>query len=224
MKLRTTFTLAACLAIACSTPVLAQQFTENFTSPAKADGTIAGWTLPAAGYSVQAGKLAYDGTTDKQYAIWSATPAGTTITYTANITVTDVPGTDWSIAGMGIYADDENYWHLALVQSPDNDNKKHFVELSEMYKANWNANGATGTALTTNNDVPGFEWKTGVTYQFKMTLTPSQIQGQILEGGVVKFSCSDQLTATAVAKGRPMLDCGGMKANFGKLSANVSGL
>lgn len=223
MNLRTSFTLAACLAISCLSPVYAGQYTENFSSPAKPDGTVTGWTLPSEGFSEQAGALAYDASTDKNIAVWSATPVGTTITYIGYVTPTDAPGTDWSVAGIGIYSDDQNYWHLALVQAPDNLKKDHFEELSEMDNGNWNAQGTAPTALTVNNDVPSFEWVSGVTYEFKITLTPTQIQGQVLDAGVVKYSCSAQFSAPAVTKGRPMLDDAGIKATFTKLSADISG-
>ncbi|MDR3710790.1 MAG: hypothetical protein P4L33_21025 [Capsulimonadaceae bacterium] len=221
MNFRTSLAAAVCLGIACVTPVFAGQYTENFTAPAKADGSIAGWTLPSSGFTVKPGMLVSDGSSDKQIATWSAPPVGTSITYTANVTPTATPGTDWSVAGIGIILDDQNYWHLAIVKAPTSANLPNFAELSEMKDGNWNAQGTAPTNLVINNDVPGFVWKTGVTYQFKITLTPTQIQGQILDGGVVKFSCSDQLSSQAISKGRPMVDFAGINANFTSLSANV---
>jgi len=221
MNIGTSFALSVCLAISCFTPVLAGQYTETFAGTAKADGTFANWNLPIAGFSVQPGALAYDGSQDKCIAVWTATPVGKTITYTANITASAAPGTDWDVAGIGIYFDDQNYWHLALVQSPESAKSDHFAELSEMYNNVWGAHSAEGTKLNITQDVAGFEWKTGATYQFKITLSPQQIQGQILEGGVVKFSQTAQFSAPAVTKGHPMLDNSGIKARYTDLHADI---
>lgn len=210
--------LTACLALAALAPVSAAPYAENFSAPAKADGTIPGWkTSP--GFSLTPGALLFDGTPAKSFATWTVPPVGTTVTYTVNVTPAETPGTEWDVVGIGIMTDPKNYWHLALVQSPVADKAFHFAELSEMYNNDWNAQGKS---LTIESPVGGFVWKTGVTYLFKVVVSPTQIEGTISEAGVVKFDRICKFTAPAVTKGQLFVDSAGIKAKFTDLHAEVT--
>jgi hypothetical protein len=221
MNRKPVFALAATLMFACAAPTFAGQSVENFTAPASADGTVPGWVL-APGFSVSQGALATDGSPARVISAWTAAPVGDTITYTANVTPTDVPGTSWNVVGIGVMTDAKNYWHLALVQAPDDMKKGHFAELSQMYAGTWGAQGQPATKLDVTTAAGGFEWKAGTTYQFKITLTPTQIQGQIFDAGVAKYDRTFKFTAPAVKSGRPMVDQAGIKAKFTNLQATIA--
>ena len=215
------FALAATLSVACSIPAFAGQYTENFATPPKADGTVAGWALSPA-FNVAGGALVCDGSPARTISAWTAVPVSDAVTYTANVTPTAVPGAAWNVTGIGVMIDEKNYWHLALVQAPDDMKKMHFAEISEMYAGAWGGQAAPASKLDVTTAAGGFEWKVGTTYQFKITLSPTQIQGQISDAGVVKYDRTFKFNALAVTKGRPMVDQAGIKASFTNLQVTTT--
>ena len=62
-------------------------------------------------------------------------------------------GTEWKIAGLGLRVDARNFWHLALVEGPDKDGKRHFVELTEMRDGQWLAQSNLKTVRHTGSEL-----------------------------------------------------------------------
>jgi len=212
--------LAFCLALTLTTPAHADKYSEDFNAPAKSDGTVTGWTL-CPGFSEAPGALAFDGNAGG-HSVWNAVPIGKSMTFTAKITPGEALGKDWDIAGIEIYFDDQNFWRLALCQAPDGDLKKvHYADFNECLEGVWGANSAQGTKLTSNNAVNNPGWKPDDTILFKIILTPGQIQGQVIQGDVVKYDCTCKFDAPAVKKGRPALFGGGLKARFSELRVDA---
>jgi hypothetical protein len=147
---------------------------------------------------------------------------GRDVTVTATVTPGASSGDQWNVAGIGIIADNDNFWHLALVESPLSDGRKHAAELCEMHNDVWLGQNQKGATLTAVPGVGGFNWTAGVAYQFRLTVTPQEITGEIREGGLIRYSATYKFDAPAVTYGRPMIDCSGVAAQISQVSAEIS--
>ena len=123
----------------------------------------------------------------------------------------------WKVAGVVVYRDGRNYWHLALVESPDSQGARHFFELQEMFQGRWLAQGLPETKLTPEESFnPGIEWEYGKPYRLRLALSPEQIVGEIFDpGGRLLFKQVYRFdNPRSVRFGRPGLDNGGFIAAF----------
>jgi hypothetical protein len=64
------------------------------------------------------------------------------------------------VAGVALYYDENNFWHLALVEAPAAEGGRRFVELNEAYGGLWPANfqGDTRLKATTGGGNPNWQW------------------------------------------------------------------
>lgn len=221
--------------------MLAQQpfrFTDDFSRYPDGSFGEPNWEVTEIGFEVRGGKLVAEIPTGRAYAVLKKAPLAYALTVEATLTVHRAVSHDWKIAGIGISLDERNYWHLALVESPDAQGKGHFAELHEMLDGVWLAEGMEGTRLTTEADTGGFEWQYGRPYRLRLTLTKKHIVGEIFEvrnqprsnngvapkepDGTLLYRRICRFDNKAVTLGRPMLDCGGFAASFDDVRVEVS--
>ncbi|MDR3706879.1 MAG: hypothetical protein P4L33_01150 [Capsulimonadaceae bacterium] len=219
LRLPTALAVLVSIILAASSIAMAASFSEDFTKPAGTNGAPAGWTFSDTGFTLTSGVLSANPPENKIFAEWTAVPIGKVLTVTAKVTAGETTTDNWKVAGIGVLADEDHYWHLALVEGPDADGKKHSAEIVQQKDGNWGGTDPSYAKLTFTTPTGGFDWKPGVTYDFKIVLTPSQLDGTISEAGVVKFEQIAQFTGPAVTAGRPMLDAGGLKARFSAVTA-----
>lgn len=138
----------------------------------------------------------------------------TSLTFTAEVTPIKANNEGWKTGGLAIGSSNKNYWAFNLVESPDKDGKKHFVELAQMFDGKWNSqNNLLGTRQIKSE--PGFQWQYNTTYKMRMTLTPEGISGQLMNiDDKVLVEISYKFIADAVKSGSAALRVTGMTVNY----------
>ena len=158
------------------------------------------------------------------FATYLGAPRAAKVTVSATV-MPVVAGTNgWATLGIALIDDDRNYWHLALVQAPPNENPnqgKHFFELCESRDGTW---------LAQNHDHLKVErserhgtWRYGETYSLTLTMDGAGIQGEVRDAGgrmlfVQRYAFPTPAkdgTIAAVTCGRPGLHAnGGFRGRF----------
>ena len=157
-----------------------------------------------AGFSVLAGNTVY-----------------TTLSVEAVVQVLEAPGQDWEIVGVSVYRDAQNFWHLALVESPDEAGKEHFVELCEMREGRWLAQQ---NLRSTADENPRLDWQYNHPYRLRIAMTPEGIEGTLSElDGTVRARRRYEFSDVAVTEGRPALHVKGFVAAFDEVKMAGSG-
>jgi hypothetical protein len=180
------------------------------------------WSSAAFGWTVSRGALVW-GEAGSGYTLVGRSPFGRLVMAEADLVVREAKGAGWKVAGIRVQQDDANFWHLALVESPDGDGRKHFVELSEMHEGTWNAHLMDPTKLeAVGSTGGGFEWEYGKTYRMKVELSPGMIRGTVTgEDGTVRVSMAYKLAGKAVNRGKPGLTAGDFRAEFRRFEGGV---
>ncbi len=210
----------------CATWAFAQSaagFQDDFKSyPPESDGSPA-WETDGIGWSVVPGGKFVAEMKSRSWALCAKTGRARVQTIEATLTVTGSIAQDWKVAGLLIQDDERNYWHLALVESPDAQGAKHFIELQECYDGQWLAASAEKTRLTVVEN-RGFEWEKNHPYRFRLDLAADTLSGTISElGGAVRGRIVFKLdNPLAVNTGTAGLDCGGFRAEFTDFAVNVT--
>ena len=195
-------------------------FQDDFAGyPAASDGAPR-WLAYSPGWSVQGGayRCDYPGHT---FALLEGAPLGRTVNVEASLRITGTRSPDWKIAGLAVFADGRNYWHLALVQAPDKEGGRHFVELSEMMEGAWLAHQGKLTAAATF-EAPG-SWQAGLPYRLRLEMSPQGIRGEVAgQDGQVIARLGFLFDGQAVTWGRPALTSSGFAAEFDDAAAAVA--
>lgn len=191
---------------------------DDFDASPVGGGGGPGWRALDIGFAVREGargrELVAEAPGGRGVTLWQAAPVARRVTLAATVTPRATAGHEWKTAGVGLFASAENFWHLAFVESPDAQGKKHFVELSEMRGGVWNAQDEAATRLTTVEDGGPFAWQFGQTYRLRLTLARDRITGEVFEGGTRRYRCVRLLDRPAVTLGRPMLTASSLTAAF----------
>jgi hypothetical protein len=199
------------------------QFADDFSSYADGSAGEPRWDALHVGFGVLEKAMRADVPDGRGFAVLKAAPLGRALTMEANLTPHQAIGNGWKTAGIGVFLDTKNYWHVALVEAPDG---KHFVELSEMLDGQWNAQIAPDTKLTAAEETGPFAWQNGQTYRLRLTLSREgergRIAGEVFEGGASRYRCVRSLDGRAVDRGRPMLAASFFAASFADVRVNVT--
>ncbi len=209
------------------------RFSDDFSRYPVGSAGEPNWEVNHIGFEVRDGKLVAEIPSGRAYAVLIKSPLARILTVEATVTVHKAISTGWKIAGVGVFLDERNYWHVALVESPDDQGKKHFAELHEMFDGVWLAETQDPTRLTTETDTGGFDWQYERPYRLRLTLAKDQVIGEVFEvrdeprsgSGVALtplYRCVRRLDNRAVTFGRPMLDCDGFVASFDDVTVEVS--
>jgi len=210
----------------CATWAFAQpgsSFQDDFKSyPPESDGSPA-WETDGLGWSVAPGGKFVAETRDRSWALCVKTGRARIQTIEATLTVTGSVAEGWKAAGLLLQDDDRNYWHLALVESPNADGAKHFIELQESYDGQWLASLAEKTRLTIVEN-QGFEWQKNHPYRLRLDLAAETLSGTVSElGGAVRGRIVLKLDNPLVVNtGTAGLDCSGFRAEVTDFAVNVT--
>lgn len=207
-----------------ATTCFAQTIVDDFGHyPASSDGSP-NWLTSAVGIEMQDGACLVD----DGYILWQKAPFAKTVTFTAELTVTAITGLekDWKTAGIGLYQDNRNFWALNLVQSPEKDGGRHFVELQEMLDGTWLATSQEKSRLKGLGMSGDQQWEVGHAYQFELRLADGKVHGTIRDGERLVFQTGYDLAVgtetPAVRAGRPALKAAGMSARFDNAKVTVT--
>ena len=217
--------LASALLLACGALVSGETFTfdDDFSKyPAGSDGSPA-WASGGIAWEVRGGAFT-SSDRGKDTALVAAAPIGAAVVVQAQLKLRESVAKGWKVAGLCIQKDPSNYWHLALVEGPDEQGKRRFVELSEMLGGTWLAHTQAATKLAAKETKgTGFNWEYEHPYKLTLELNAGGITGQVLEAdGTVRAKISYAFDkASAVTCGRPGVTAGGFRAEFSAFSTKV---
>jgi hypothetical protein len=178
-------------------------------------GTLAQWDADEFNWQVADGRLQGD-----LGLLAVACLAGSPLYATVQCEVTLIPtaasAQAWKLAGIGLQRDENNFWHLALVEKPDADAKGHFVELCEMRNGQWlsqeNLKRTTGDGMAA-------DWQYGQAYRLRLALTPRGIDGWVIDAAGKELThIGYEFTAEAIREGRPALKVSGLRGAFDDFS------
>ena len=153
---------------------------------------------------------------ERSFAILSALPHARKLSLEATIQVSRAVSKDWKVAGLAVVRDERNFWHLALVEAPERQGRRHFVELCEMLDGTWLAQNEPGSRL---EELPAlnadFRWEYGKRYRLRLDLSPGLITGSVMTpDGKVLTRRGFKLAGRAVASGRAALTNAGFEVAF----------
>ena len=208
--------LLSCLLLAAAEIRLADDFAKY------PEGTAAheGWQTNAVSWQTHQGRLRSDWPGQSE-----AFVRDPRVFRTATVEVTMIPrkssGKEWKVAGLVLKVDARNYWHLALVESPQTDGNKHFVELSEMRNGQWLSQGnLKGTAANDST----LTWAYDTPYRLRLTINPKGIDGKVLDlQGKTLAHLGYAFTAPAITEGRAGLKTSWITADFDDFSLVADG-
>ena len=197
----------------------AASFKDDFSTYKTGSDGSPNWDTDNAGWSVDAGKMMAE-TGSQSFALYQRAGRMREGSVEATLSIASAPAKDWKVAGVALCDDARNYWHLALIESPDPD-KKRFIELQESYAGAWLATSAEGTKLTPIS-TGSFEWDYNHPYRLRIDLTSDSIVGTISElDGTQKARLGYKFDNKAVTEGQAALDCSGFKAAFSDFAVAV---
>ncbi|HEX2951512.1 MAG TPA: hypothetical protein VHV83_18400 [Armatimonadota bacterium] len=200
-------------------------FTDPFTNYAAGSDGSPNWKADAGStaWKVKDGALRGSATA-RQFIDVTKAPTGKTVHLQATITVRSGDTPAWNVTGIAVRQNVDNYWHLALVEAPPNENKRHFVELCEMKDKKWQAQFTAETKLASNEwkDVD-FAWEYNHPYKLTLDMSTTGIRGQITElDGTVRSSIAYNFNAPAVTQGLPSLTISGMTTDYDDVAVSVA--
>ncbi|MDY0169734.1 MAG: hypothetical protein RBS80_24535, partial [Thermoguttaceae bacterium] len=145
------------------------------------------------------------------FAVRRDVPRCMQMTVEAEVRIERSVGPRWKVAGIAVFDDRENFWHLALVEAPDDEGAKRFIELSQMRAGQW----LSHTNLHCSRRQMVRPWQPGQTYRLALSLDAKGIEGRVTDAdGNVAGDVRFEFTAEAVAAGRPALRCEGFVATL----------
>ncbi|MDW8322147.1 MAG: hypothetical protein RMM08_12380, partial [Armatimonadota bacterium] len=130
--------------------------------------------------------------------------------------------TFWRTVGITLWQDDRHHWKLNLVESPENLQYRHFVELHEMYSGTWLAGNQPETRLTTREEfnLSGWTWEYGKRYRLRLIWNAQSIRGEVHQGETLCWAHEWLLdNPKAVRAGYLGLTCSGFDATFSQVEA-----
>ncbi len=162
---------------------------------------------------------------------WSAAPFVDRGVFSAQVTPLKAGGTTgWSVVGLGFKRDEAHFWHLALVQPPQDKPgvaPQRFVELSEMWDSTWNAQSEARTRVQVLEESPPLAWDYNKTYRLEIAFEErngapvirgeafeKQAQGEASRWKTVRALQSEDGQAHVVSSGRASLTSSGLQAAF----------
>jgi agarase len=180
-------------------------------------GRFDGWSTLTIGDSELGSTLRIEPTSNRDWVVHGHPGEARRMSVTAILTPIRARGDQWKLAGVGCYATDDRFWHLALVESPNSNGAKRFIELSEMLDGEWNAQ----TILPDHIENGSREWQYGHAYRLKLTLGPEGILGEVRDGDTVLFRERRDFSpvAKAVISGRSGLTTSELTAEYSGVEA-----
>ena len=210
--------IASWLVLCCtiSLGAAAQVFRDDFASYADSSSGEPAWQTDSVMWETRGGALRCDSSAHS-FAVCAPGPYASEQVVEATVAISGKTTDQWRIAGICVVGDPRNYWHLALVEAPDADGSRHFVELVEAYEGAWLAEGAEGTRLTLIERSGGdLDWQYDHPYRLRLELGADRIAGTVSEPGGEALAHIAYLldNPSSVRAGKPALDSGGFSSSF----------
>jgi hypothetical protein len=180
-------------------------------------GRFEGWSTLTIGDMEQGSTLRLEPTLSRDWVLHGRPGEAGRMSVSAVLKPTRPKGDQWKVAGVGCYATDDRFWHLALVETPNATGAKHSIEMSEMLDGEWNSQ----FNLPDHLDRGSSEWQYGHAYQMTLTVSPEGIAGEVREGDTVLFKERRDFTqgSKAVRSGRSGLTTSELAAEYSNVLA-----
>ena len=178
--------------------------------------TAAGWTGDPLAWSFEQGRVR---SLASGFAFDEA-GMGRAVTVSARVTPEACATPDWATIGISIFANERNFWHLALVKMPEANGSRAFFELAMMQDGAW----PVQSRLKRLEERRDGNWSYGRAYDFVLKMDKAGVRGAIVDVATGKriYSAAYAFTAKASDFGRPALHVtGNFKGTFAKLSHTV---
>lgn len=195
----------------------AYRWTDDFSSYAEGSLGEPRWQPGAIDLEVKEGCYRFEGRLDS-FSIADGIPPCRWVEIEATITMLAPGPTDsWRVGGISIYSDDNNFWHLALVESPASHNQRHFLELSEKRQGRWLAQENLTQTFSEHMD---FNWQYNQPYRLRLVMMDTGIEGMLQDtAGKVLARCGYAFNKAAVTSGVPALHVSQCRAVFDDVAA-----
>jgi len=195
-------------------------FTDDFSTYAPGSDGSPRWLTHSIFWEVRDGAYAFDGRSPG-FAVAGEEPNYRKVTVQATMTLRESHGDSWKVAGVAVYADSGNYWHLALVEAPATAGSRHYVELSEMLKGEWLSQNRL--KVTVREGPVENAWQYNTPYRMGIELTPEGIVGTISDtNGTVIHRLGYAFSAEAVTAGRAALRTSMFSGAFDDVEVSMS--
>jgi hypothetical protein len=153
-------------------------------------------------------------------AVYETAPLASNVTVEAVFTPQKAECSGWAVASVAIVDDERNYWHLALVQTPQEQGSKPWVELTEMREGKWLAQSNLKVEA---DEASGATWAFGQPHRLTLSLDKGGVTGTITSpDGKRILRKRYAFTAAAVTRGRPALRVSGITGVFKDVRAEWS--
>lgn len=208
-----------------------ETFYDSF-SYSDGSGGEAVWRPDSVAWVVKKNRMTFRTGRERRFLVLEKLGYGNRVEVEATLVVTGRTGDGWAVAGVALYYDDDNFWHLALVEAPAAEGGRRFVELNEAYEGRWPANFQDNTQLraTAGEGDPRWQWEYNREYRLRLTLTPAGIEGVVSEPGAKgdrirrRLSWAFSEGTPAVRSGAAALDGALFTGCFDNVSARVGGV
>lgn len=166
----------------------------------------------------------------RSFALVRDMPCSTKVEISADIVPVSAAEDQWATAGVSVYFDKDNFWHVALVRAPDDKGGGRFFELQQSYDGEW-AKGYEAT-MKLEKQHYGAPWAFGKKYNLRIAVDEKGIEGEIRDaaGKIVFFKryafvpSKPGLEMKAVRTGAPALrTTGSFKAKYSSVKASSMG-
>ena len=140
----------------------------------------------------------------------------------AVVTVKSRTGEMYATAGVGLWCDNNNYYHLALVEAPIASKGYHFIELHQKYKGAWPGND---NLQQIDNRIATEDWKYNTPYTLKIRKIKDNVTGTVTtaDGKVIFLRTWKFKDDSPVNFVRPFLSTGSMIVDYQSIQGNWSG-
>ncbi|MBR5840897.1 MAG: hypothetical protein IKZ84_20335, partial [Victivallales bacterium] len=140
----------------------------------------------------------------------------------AVVTVKSRTGEQYATAGVGLWCDSNNFYHLALVESPLASKGYHFIELHQRYKGAWPGND---NLQQIDNRIITENWKYDTPYLLKISKTKGIVTGTVstTDGEVIYLRTWQFKDDSPVNFVRPFLSTGSMVVDYKAIQGSWSG-
>jgi len=187
------------------------RISETFDGYAAGPPPASAWQARAFSWTVLNGRLR-GGWMNSTFAF----PVKARIYRSMTVEVTVIPrrkqGKAWKIAALAVVRDSHNFWHLGLVESPNEDGSRHFVELCEMRNGRWLSQQSLKSLVHRGNE---FHWRYDTPYRLRIVLGGGKIEGTVVgPDGKECARIAYEFDKPAVDRGRPALRVVAMEADF----------
>jgi hypothetical protein len=153
--------------------------------------------------------------------ILEKSPYGRVLTLSATMTIKEKKVAGWKVAGITVYLDAGHFWHLALVEAPEDMGSRHFAELGQMLDGEWPAQGRLKMIENINFD--NFPWEYSRSYRLEIRLMEDRIEGSIydMKGNLLARQAFSLEAEKAVKFGKVGLTNNGFLTAFDDVEVNI---